>query len=112
MPAEEPHPLSQEPHVVRLSDGERASGLVIDEHVGEAISAVHRDGLVVLENAVDPAHCDELNAILRAEAEAMAKLPTTHFNDVSFFPLTRTCPLRGGVSPTHGLHALPPPNRS
>ena len=72
----------QEPHVVRLSDEERTTGILTEEHIGEAVSAVHRDGLVVLENAVDTAHCDELNDILVSEAEAMAKLPTTHFNDV------------------------------
>ena len=83
----------QEPHFVRLSDEERTTGVLTEEHIGEAVSAVHRDGLVVLENAVDTAHCDELNDILVNEAEAMAKLPTTHFNDVGptpFRPLIST----------------------
>lgn len=93
MPAPKPGLHFQEPHVVRLSDEERATGLITDEHVGEAVSAVHRDGLVVIENAVDPAHCDELNTILCADADAMAKLPTTHFNDVSFLPLAWAFPL-------------------
>lgn len=74
---------------MRLSDEERTTGVLSEEHVGEAVSAVHRDGLVVLENAVDTAHCDELNGILVGEAEAMAKLPTTHFNDVCF-PIPRS----------------------
>lgn len=91
-----PAPLQfQTPRTVRLAEEERTTGIITDEHVAEAVSAVHRDGLVVLENAVDKAHCDELNGILCAEAEVMAKLPTTHFNDVSFhrtytLTLTRT----------------------
>ncbi|KAF3762110.1 hypothetical protein M406DRAFT_232692, partial [Cryphonectria parasitica EP155] len=69
--------------IIKLSDGERTSGRITEEHVGAAVSAMHRDGLVVLENAVDVEHIDKLNSILSSEAEAMAKLPTTHFNDNS-----------------------------
>ena len=53
------------------------------DNVGKAVAALHRDGLVVLENAVDTNHMDELNGLLCSEAEEMAKLPTTHFNNVS-----------------------------
>ena len=100
MPAAVSTPLQfQTLHTVRLSEKERTTGIITDEHVAEAVSAVHHDGLVVLENAVDTAHCDELNEILCAEAEVMAKLPTTHFNDVSlFFHFT---------SPTHPHTLLP-----
>lgn len=73
----------QEPEVLRLSDDERATGIISEEHVASAITAMHRDGLVVLENAVDLEHVDTLNGLLSTEAEAMAKLPTTHFNDNS-----------------------------
>lgn len=68
--------------VVRLSEKERLHGSLTHENMGLAVSAMHRDGIVVLENAVDTNHCDELNRILVAEAEEMAKLPTTHFNEV------------------------------
>ena len=68
---------------MRLTDQERTSGVITEENIGTAMSALHRDGLVVLENAVDVEHIDNLNKILSDEAEAMAKLPTTHFNDVS-----------------------------
>ncbi|KAL1891836.1 hypothetical protein Sste5346_007380 [Sporothrix stenoceras] len=73
----------QEPVVLRLSDEERSTGIISEEHVASAITAMHRDGLVVLENAVDLEHVDKLNGLLSTEAEAMAKLPTTHFNDNS-----------------------------
>ncbi|KAK5309050.1 hypothetical protein LTR93_012275 [Exophiala xenobiotica] len=67
--------------VVKLSDEERKTQTLSLEHVGLAVSAVHRDGLVVLENAVDIEHMDSLNAILSKEAVEMAKIPTTHFNN-------------------------------
>lgn len=68
--------------VVPLSDEERTTGRLTAENVGMAVAALHRDGLVVLENAVDTEHMDTINKILCTEAEEMAKLPTTHFNDV------------------------------
>lgn len=73
----------QEPYVVKLADNERLTGEVSQEHLAEAICAMHGDGLVVLENAVDITHVDKLNSILCEEAVIMEKLPTTHFNDVS-----------------------------
>jgi uncharacterized protein (DUF2267 family) len=82
MPSSKPQYQSQSVVIVRLSNEERLSGKVTAEHVGKAVAALHRDGVVVLENAVDPAHMDTINEILRSEAEEMAKLPTTHFNDV------------------------------
>lgn len=101
----------QETHVVRLSDEERTTGIMTEEHVGEAVSAVHRDGLVVLENAVDPAHCDELNSILVDEAEIMAKLPTTHFNDVGFPSVTQPSHA-STVSPAQQLRGTCGKNRT
>ena len=73
---------SQDVVVVRLSDEERRVGKMSLGNVGKAVAAMHRDGIVVLENAVDTDHVDKLNGILSIEAEAMAKLPTTHFNNV------------------------------
>jgi hypothetical protein len=79
---------------VPLSDQERISQTITPENVGIALSAFHRDGIVVLSNAVDIEHVDRLNSILSSEAEIMAKLPTTHFNDVCLFfstPFTTSC---------------------
>jgi hypothetical protein len=69
--------------IVPLSDRERISQTISEEHMGTAVSAIHRDGVVVLSNAVDVAHVDQLNDILSREAVEMANLPTTHFNNVS-----------------------------
>ncbi|KAL4937122.1 hypothetical protein BDV06DRAFT_216135 [Aspergillus oleicola] len=74
---------SQEVMIVRLSDEERISGAMTPESLAKAIAGMHRDGLVVLENAADVAHVDQLNGILAPEAEILAKLPTTHFNNNS-----------------------------
>lgn len=68
---------------IQLSDEERDAQTITDEHLGAALVAMHRDGTLVLANAVNVDHIDELNSILSAEADDMAKLPTTHFNDVS-----------------------------
>ncbi|CAK7201575.1 hypothetical protein SEUCBS139899_004281 [Sporothrix eucalyptigena] len=70
----------QEPVVVQLTDEERTTGELSLEHIGIAVSAMHRDGLVVLENAVDVAHMDAINTILVKDAEEMAKMESTHFN--------------------------------
>ena len=82
MPSAESQLEFQEAAAIKLSDHERTTGSITEDHLAEAIAAIHRDGLVVLENAVDIDHIDTLNSLLSNEAEAMAKLPTTHFNDV------------------------------
>lgn len=79
----EPTPLlHQDIVIVRLSEKERTTGSMTAENLGITVTAMHRDGVVVLENAVDTEHCDSLNGILVEEAETMARLPTTHFNEV------------------------------
>jgi hypothetical protein len=85
MPAAKAPYKFQDPSIVQLSDEERISGHITEENLAIAITALHRDGLVVLENAVDVEHVDQLNNLLSTEAEEMAKLPTTHFNDVSCY---------------------------
>lgn len=67
---------------IPLSNTERDNQTINEEHAGAAVAALHRDGIVVLENAVNVAHIDTLNQLLTAEADTLASLPTTHFNDV------------------------------
>ena len=50
------------------------------EIIAEAITYLHRDGILILSNAIDPSHLDSLNALLGPEAEEVAKDPTHHFN--------------------------------
>ena len=68
---------------VRLSDTERTKGTLTAENLAFAVSAMHRDGVCVLENAVDLNHVSTLNRILVDDAPELAKMPTTHFNNVS-----------------------------
>ena len=65
---------------VQISERERSSGIPSAATVGAAASILHRDGLVVLENAVDVAHIDALNEVLSAEVPAMIEDPDTHWN--------------------------------
>lgn len=76
-------PQFQDPTIVKLSDDERASGQMTVEHIAEAVIALHRDGFVVLENVVDPEHCDKLDVLMCEEADRMATDPKTIWNDVS-----------------------------
>ncbi|KAJ9134629.1 Kanamycin B dioxygenase [Pleurostoma richardsiae] len=45
-----------------------------------AVEALHRDGMVVLKNAVDAAHLDKLNARMVPEAQELFGRPSTHRN--------------------------------
>lgn len=50
------------PRTIRLSDDERDSGVMSDKKLYDAIEAFFTDGLVVVENAIDVAIIDRLNA--------------------------------------------------
>lgn len=79
-----PAPLQfQDPVTVRISDEERVSGSMTEEHVAAAVIAFHRDGFVVLENVVDPEHCAVLDKEMCEAAERMKTDPKTIWNDVS-----------------------------
>jgi hypothetical protein len=69
---------------ISLSEEERDNQTINEEHAGAAVAAMYRDGIVVLENAVNVEHVNTLNQILTSEAETLAALPTTHFNNVCY----------------------------
>ena len=73
----------QNPITVRISNEERISGRMTEEHVAAAVIAFHRDGFVVLENVVDPEHCTVLDKEMCEAAERMKTDPKTIWNDVS-----------------------------
>lgn len=87
----ETHLYNQEVHHVQLSDKDRATGVATPEIIAEAVTYLHRDGVVVLDNAIDPSHLDALNDLLGPEAEEIAKNPDHHFN---FGKETRNSALR------------------
>jgi hypothetical protein len=72
--------FNQEVHTVHIPDSVRSSGNASSELIAEALTYLHRDGIIVLENAIDPSHIDSLQAVLGPEAEEVAKDPDHHFN--------------------------------
>ncbi|KAK8136992.1 phytanoyl-CoA dioxygenase family protein [Apiospora sp. TS-2023a] len=71
-----------EPQVIQieLTPDELASKKMDSHHLQAAVEALHRDGMVVLSNAVDPAHLDKLNERMVSEAKELYSRPTTHRN--------------------------------
>jgi hypothetical protein len=67
-------------HSIVIPEDVRQSGKPTNELVAEAVAFLHRDGIVVLENAIDTAHLDILNALLSNEALELAADPDHHFN--------------------------------
>ena len=65
---------------ISLPDSARESGVLSPELMAEALTFLHRDGIVVLANAIDTDHIDALRAILGPEAEQIAQDPDHHFN--------------------------------
>lgn len=70
----------QEIHSLFIPENIRQSGKATNELVAEGVAFLHRDGMVVLENAVDTAHIDTLNNLLSKEALELAADPSHHFN--------------------------------
>lgn len=70
----------QEVHRTVLTDIERESGNISNGALAEAVTFLHRDGILILENAIDPEHLDKLQMILGPEAEEIAGDPDHHFN--------------------------------
>ncbi|KAK4050236.1 hypothetical protein OIV83_003557 [Microbotryomycetes sp. JL201] len=71
----------QEVVTVKLSDEERATGQLTAENMGMAVLGFIRDGIAVLENAIEPEHCDAINEIMVNELPELIKNPKVHWND-------------------------------
>ncbi|KAK4540416.1 hypothetical protein LTR36_009273 [Oleoguttula mirabilis] len=71
---------NQEVHVLQIPEEVRLSGLATPEIVAAAVTYLHRDGILILENAIDPSHLDSLEEVLGPEAEEIARDPDHHFN--------------------------------
>ena len=65
---------------ISLPDSARESGVLSPELMAEALTFLHRDGIIILANAIDTDHIDALQAILGPEAEQVAQDPDHHFN--------------------------------
>lgn len=65
---------------VHIPEDVRKSGSCSEAILGKALGHLHQSGIVVLQNAVDVAHLDTLNALLTPEANVLALEPKQHFN--------------------------------
>lgn len=70
----------QEIHTVNVPEDVRQSGKPTLELIAEGAAFLHKDGIIVLDNAIDAAHIDALNAKLSPEALEIANDPDHHFN--------------------------------
>ncbi|CAL5874769.1 uncharacterized protein PFLUO_LOCUS9071 [Penicillium psychrofluorescens] len=66
--------------LIELTSEELSSEQIGSHNLQKAIEALHRDGIVVLQNAVDPSHLDTLNARMVPEAEKLYARAETHRN--------------------------------
>ncbi|KAL4999148.1 hypothetical protein BDV10DRAFT_193816 [Aspergillus recurvatus] len=71
---------SPQPTLVTLSPAELATTKISSHNLQSAIEALHRDGLVVLTNAVSTEHLDKLNARMVPEAKTLYARSSTHRN--------------------------------
>ncbi|WWC60943.1 uncharacterized protein I303_103519 [Kwoniella dejecticola CBS 10117] len=55
------------PVIIPLSDAERNSGNIADDHLFDAVDALFKDGVVVLQNAIDVEVIDKLNEKMKED---------------------------------------------
>lgn len=65
---------------IQLTAQELSSKQLSSHNLQAAVEALHRDGLVVLSNAVNPEHLDKLNERMVPEAQVLYARETTHRN--------------------------------
>lgn len=66
--------------LIELTPEELETKKMGSHNLQTAVEALHRDGIVVLTNAVDVAHLDKLNARMVPEARELYARPGTHRN--------------------------------
>lgn len=72
--------MSDQPVIVSLSSAERAGGKYSKDSLRRAIEGLNRDGVIYLDNIVDPAHIEKLRLATLDEAKI---LKANKGNDVS-----------------------------
>lgn len=65
---------------IRLSDEERVSEQPKMSTVRECVKALHRDGIVLIENAIDMDHVEKVKVQMMKDAHEMFRRETTYFN--------------------------------
>ncbi|KIM96945.1 hypothetical protein OIDMADRAFT_131433 [Oidiodendron maius Zn] len=70
----------EQPKIIQLTAEELATKSIGSHNLQAALEALHEDGLVVLENAVNPDHLDHLNERMVADAEKLKTRENAHIN--------------------------------
>ena len=65
---------------ITLSPSELSSKTLTSHHLQEALEALHRDGILVLNNAVSTTNLDTLNSRMVPEAQTLYDRENTHHN--------------------------------
>ena len=65
---------------IQIPESVRASGEPTLDIIAEGVSFLHKDGIIVLDNAISTTHIDILNDKLTPEALEIANDPDHHFN--------------------------------
>ena len=66
--------MTRDPVQIKPTAEEVRRGRLANQNIERALYALHFDGLVVLENVVDHAHLDILNAAMVKDAEYLQSL--------------------------------------
>lgn len=67
-------------HTLSIPEEIRQKGILPPELMAEALTYLHRDGILILSNAISQTHLDSLSTILLPEAAQIAADPKHHFN--------------------------------
>ena len=70
----------QKVHAIHIPESVRVSEKPTLDIIAEGAAFLHKDGIIVLENAISTAHIDTLNDKLSPEALEIANDPDHHFN--------------------------------
>ncbi|KAF2721196.1 phytanoyl-CoA dioxygenase family protein [Polychaeton citri CBS 116435] len=71
---------SRSVHTIYIPEADRLSKSVTQDFILEAVTHLHHDGILILENAIDTSHLDTLNALLSKEAFELSRDPSHHSN--------------------------------
>lgn len=67
------------PITIVLTDEERDNGFMSDKKVYDAIEGFFKDGMIILENAIDVDIIDKLNDRMLQDTEKLLATSTAHF---------------------------------
>lgn len=65
---------------ISITEEVRKTGICPPALIAEALSHLQHSGIVVLADAINPAHLDTLNAVLAPESAVLAAKPGQRFN--------------------------------